>query len=379
MALGVVSNVVGVLPAFLLGGLASLVGDTMSLDSARLGLVTAAFFGCSAASSLLGGPLCERVGSVRSMRIGATLSMVAMLGVGTLVKDWRTLLAALCLAGIANGLANPATNLAYASALDTARLGTAFGAKQAAVPMASVVAGFAVPSLGLLLGWQPTFALTALGGICVWALSTRQPHLYRSARAARRDTTGMAALVVLTLGGAVTAAAANATAVFLVSSLTRSGLRLDRAGLLLALGSALAVVARLASGLLADTILRHHVLAAVVIMMLLGAVGWLLLSSATRDMRMWIGTAATFTFGWGWTGLYTLTAVRHHPNTAGSATGITQAGIFTGGMSGPLLFGALTEQHSFDVAWTAAALLAMLGAVLVMSSHLMHRRSTPHH
>lgn len=368
VAIGIVSNTVGVLPAFLLGGLARLVEEDLRLGSAGLGVVTAAFFGTSAVFSVLGGRLSERFGAVRSIRLGALLSALSLVALGTLSHDWVAVLLALCLAGAGNGIASPATNLAFADGLPS-RLGLAFGAKQAAVPLAALVAGLTVPSLGLAIGWRATFTVAATSALAVWALSVRLPVRHRDRTSARRRESGMASLALLTVGGAVTAAGANATTVFLVVAVTSAGVTVDRAGLLLAVGSALAVAARMTAGLLADGLLRRLVLPAVVVMMVLGAVGWLLLSTGGAGLLLVLGTVAAFTFGWGWTGLYTFAVVHRHPGAAGSATGITQAGIFFGGMAGPLIFGAIAQHHSFGLAWTTAAVLALAGAALVAASH----------
>jgi sugar phosphate permease len=53
--------------------------------------------------------------------------------------------------------------------------------------------------------------------------------------------------------------------------------------------------------------------------------------------------------------------VRANPKAAGSATGITQTGVYLGALSGPLVFGVVVDQAGYSTAWlviTGAALAA---------------------
>ena len=71
------------------------------------------------------------------------------------------------------------------------------------------------------------------------------------------------------------------------------------------------------------------------------------------------GCAASWTLGciaMGWAG---------RPDAPAAATGVTQAGLYVGGMLGPLAFGAIAERVGFSAAWTAAA--ASLGVAAVMT------------
>ena len=53
------------------------------------------------------------------------------------------------------------------------------------------------------------------------------------------------------------------------------------------------------------------------------------------------GTLLAFTLGWGWPGLFNLAVVDSNRETPGSASGISQTGIYVGAGGGPAAFGAL--------------------------------------
>ena len=74
-------------------------------------------------------------------------------------------------AGFANGMVHPAGNLAIVRGVSAARRGAAFGIKQAAAPLATLLAGLAIPVFALTSVWMLAAmvvavrqALAVLGG-----------------------------------------------------------------------------------------------------------------------------------------------------------------------------------------------------------------------
>ena len=94
---------------------------------------------------------------------------MSLVGVG-LSRTGIHLALAVLLGGIANTLTQPASNLALARALPARRLGLAFALKQSSIPIASMIGGLAVPTMGLLLGWRVTIAMCAVLAVrcCSW-------------------------------------------------------------------------------------------------------------------------------------------------------------------------------------------------------------------
>ncbi len=94
------------------------------------------------------------------------------------------LVAYLAMAGIANGISQPAVNLLLARGIPRARQGLAFGVKQGAVPAASSLGGIAVPILGLTVGWQWAFALAVALPVSLMVLA---PDVGAPAKARSRE------------------------------------------------------------------------------------------------------------------------------------------------------------------------------------------------
>jgi len=210
----------GVLPVLLTGALAVQVRADLDFDERGLGLTVAAFFGTAAVLSAAGGRVAERLGPSGATRCSALVSAAALALIAGAASSFPLLLLFLIVGGAGNALAQPATNLLLAQRIPRDRLGTAFGIKQSAIPMATLLGGLAVPTVALTVGWRWAFAGAALVAV---VLAWRDPGSLPGAavrRGARRTTEDapLAALVLLGLGAALGAAAAGTLGSFLVSS-----------------------------------------------------------------------------------------------------------------------------------------------------------------
>ncbi|HJQ30179.1 MAG TPA: MFS transporter, partial [Rubrobacter sp.] len=104
----------GVLPAFLTGGLAVQIRSELDFGSAALGLAVALFFVSASLASVVMGRVVEKLGSHRGMRLSAAGSAASLLSISLFAGSWEGLVACLVLGGLANAVAQPATNLSLA-------------------------------------------------------------------------------------------------------------------------------------------------------------------------------------------------------------------------------------------------------------------------
>lgn len=369
-----VCTVLVVLPTVLLGALAVLVRAELGFDEARLGIAVAVFFGVTALTSAPGGRLGDILGARRAMILGGTMSAGAMASIGLLASNWGHLVAFLALAGVGNGLAQPAANIALAQGVSLRRQGLAFGMKQAAVPIAIFLAGVAIPAVGLTVGWRWAFIGT---GVLLLLLVAVTHDMRAGPRAARPDerlrVTGTArrTLLLLAVATGCGAGASSALGTFLVESTVRAGQSLGTASVVLVVGSVCGIAARLLAGLVADRS-DGAPLGGIGAMLLLGAAGYLGLAFSDVTVVLWAGTILAFAAGWGWPGLMVLSVVRLHRGIPGAATGVTQSGAAAGGVAGPLIFGFVASQVSFQAAWLAAGTQALIAAGLMFLALRLH-------
>jgi MFS family permease len=377
MAVALGSTTLAVLPVFLLGALAVFVRRDLGFSLTVLGAAASAFYGTSALASIHGGRLAQRWGPERSLAVGAVGSALTLLGVAALATGWRSLVACLAVGGCANALSQPAANSLVARDQRPDRHGTSFGVLQTGIPLSTLLAGLAVPSVGTELGWRWAFVLGASGAVPIlWFALRRQGGGGRSRRPAGREVvTGlpMAPLYVLAAAAGLAAAPSNAMGAFYVESAVSNGHPVGSAGLWLMIGSLCGILGRVLWGWGADR-WQGDPLRTMAVLLLMGAAGFVLLGLSAGLPYLALGTVFAFGAGWAWKGLFNLAIVQRYPGWASAALGITQAGVFAGSVLGPLGFGLVLAHSSYAAAWTASAICLAVAPLLIAVHSRMVRR-----
>ncbi|MFG3697877.1 MFS transporter [Micromonospora sp. NPDC047620] len=365
-------TIASVLPVFLVGGLAVQLGDDLGFSPAGLGLAVSVYFGVGALASVPSGRLVDRYGPAVVARCAILLSAGAMLAVAALARSYAVLVGLLALSAAANALGQLASNAALARHVPARRQGLSFGVKQAAIPVSTLLAGAAVPTVALTAGWRWAFVVAAGAALAALpAVPAREPRPGRTATPARAGR-ATAALLVVGAAAMLAAAAANALGTFVVDSAVDRGLTPGLAGLTLTLGSAVCVTARVCAGWLADRRPAGHV-AVIAGMLVVGAAGLGLLAVA-GPAPLVLGVVLGFGLGWAWPGLMTFAVVRLHPQAPAAATSITQTGVYAGGCLGPLGLGAVAAHAGYPAMWlTAGAAMLAAAALMLTGSRLLAR------
>ncbi|WP_406106872.1 MFS transporter [Micromonospora globbae] len=364
-----------VLPVFLVGGLAVQLGDDLHFSPAGLGLAVSVYFGVGALASVPSGALAERYGPAVVARAGILLSAVCLLAIATLARSFPVLLGLLAVSGTANALGQLASNAALARHVPPHRQGLSFGVKQAAIPVSTLLAGAAVPTIALTAGWRWAFVAAAAAALtALLAVPAREAGAARRSGGTRAGR-GTGALVVVGVAATLAAGAANALGTFVVDSAAARGLAPGLAGLTLTLGSAVCVAARVGSGWLADRRSGGHV-AVIAGMLLVGAAGLGLLAVA-GPLPLVAGVVLGFGLGWAWPGLMNFAVVRLHPQAPAAATSITQTGVYAGGCLGPLGLGAVAARAGYPAMWGTAAVSMLLAAALMLTGSRLLTRPNP--
>ena len=364
----ITTTTVAVLPVFLTGGLAVQISAELGFDPAGLGLVVAAFFGVSALTSLPCGWLVERFGAGPTSRFAVLGAGLVMLAVATLAHSYAALMLILLAGAWCNVLGQLASNLTLSDSVPASRLGLSFGIKQAAIPVATLLAGAAVPTIALTVGWRWAYLIGA-GVALVALLITPRDAAGRQRSTSTPGERATAALSVIGLAAGLAAAAAGALGIFLVASAVERGIDPGIAGLTLTLGSVVGLVLRLLHGWLADQRSGGHI-AVVAGSLLLGA-GGLALLAVPGTWALVLGTLFGFGLGWAWPGLLQFAVVRLNPSAPAAASSIVQTGVYAGGFIGPVGFGFLAAHLSFPTAWLVGAATMLVAAGLMVLGRRM--------
>ena len=380
------ASTVVVMPTIMLGALAVLVRGELRFGETQLGLAAGLFAVSATAVSAPGGRLAERIGAARTMTVGALITGAALVAIAVLAGSWMTLAACLLVAGIGNGLTQPATNGVLSAAIAPHRQGLAFGFKQAAIPLAGVLSGLALPLIALRVGWRWAFAaggLLALGVVLVVpraraALRLRQAQT-PPAPADGEDSVPLRPLLIITFAACMGSAASNVIGAFFVESTVASGVPEANAGYWLIGAAGSGIVARMLWGWIADRRDGRH-LPFVAWLMVIGAVGLGILAlQPAGGPGLLVGAVLAYGAAWGWPGLFNYAIVRQSRAAPAAATGVTQSGVFAGLVVGPPTFGWLVETLSYRVAWSVFALLLLLAAALLLvgRAQLLRARGRP--
>lgn len=353
-------SILAVLPLFLVSAQAVQLQRELDFGTAGLGLAVSTCFAVSAVAATPLGHLVAHVGARAGLKLSAAMALASLVLLTFVADRWWHVALALALCGLANATAQVATNVVLAGDVPESRQGVAFGAKQAAIPVASLAAGLALPVVGLLAGWRVAFAGAAV--IVVLALLF-QPRVSgdgqeRPKRAGRPTPL----LLTLALVGLFAGAVANAIPSFAVDSAVANGFGESAAGLLLALGSAAAIVVRVGAGWVADR--RGSIgFSELLWLTAAGAVALVGLALAGENQALYVlATLAVFATGWGWPGLIHYATVRSHRETSAAASGFVLSWIYVGNVVGPAIVGFVAEHRSYADAWAYGAVVLALAA-----------------
>ena len=369
------TTIVAMLPSFLTAALVVQIGKDTGLTLTGLGVIISLFFGMAALVSPRAGRLSERVGWANGLRISTLLSASALGAIALLGSSVAIIGISLAVAGVGSSLAQTASNLTIARCVIQRRHGWILGVKHACVPAAMFLAGLAVPTLALTVGWRWAFAVAAGLALATTASIPRWegPHTLTPPPTAQgktggKPTTPRYLLVVLAVAVGLGIGALDPLGSFFVSYSVSIGVEEQVAGILLSIGGLCGIAARLVAGRLIDRMAQAD-FTVIASMMVAGALGLVIVNLGGYPGLL-IGGLIGFTAGWGWSGIFTFAVVKDNPDAPAAAWGVAQTGKFLGAAIGPLLFGVIADRVSFDAAFwmSTAALLIAAGLILYVRS-----------
>lgn len=361
-----------VLPVFLIGASSDAIRAELAISETAIGAAVTVLFTAVGLAAAPVGRLTERIGAATALRGGLLLCGLATASIGAFAHAWWQLALPMAVVGVGIGLIDTGGARAFADRVTPERQGTAFGLKEASIPGASLLAGLALPTLAVWLGWRASFiaapVLAALVAVLVPGRAA-DPATPSSSRAVPPAPPAQVSrsLVRFAVGVGLGAGAATAGATFLVPASTARGLSTAAAGALLVVASLASIAGRIGFGRWAD---RAHAvpIMAVAVMCGVGGLGAALLAAPAPIGLVVLGAVLLLGAGWAWTGLAFLAAVRARPEAPAVAAGSVLTGLGVGGALGPLAFGALASNLSYATAWSVTAAALLVASALAASA-----------
>ncbi|MBA5604233.1 MFS transporter [Duganella sp. FT3S] len=331
-----------------------------------LGLATMSTFGLAALMSPGAGPLVERLGARRGLRILffsvalAYLLMILLPGFGGVVT-------AVAICGLAQALSNPVTNLLIAQRVAPEQKALVVGLKQAGVQLGALFAGLALPGLATQFGWRTALGLIvplafALG--CMAPLVAPAPPATGAKRAAwRRPNLPLRRLMGVQ---AAVGIALSAFVTFLPMFATRQGMGAAQAGLMVAMFGAMGILSRIVLTPLGARFKdESHLLLALLILAAL-AIVVTMTADAASHWKLWLGA-----IGMGLTAVATnaiaMGMLLRDPGFGPTATSSAwlSAAFFGGFAFGPPLYGVIADSaYGFSGAWSFAIAVLLAGCLM---------------
>ena len=364
LAVSTSSIALGALPVFLLGALAVFIRDELGFSETRLGLIASAYYVASAVSSVPGGRFCEAAGGRRAVAASAALGGAALLSISLFARNYGVLLALMVAAGVANGVALPASNLVMTQRIPIRLQGAAFGVKQSSGPISTLLAGASVPLLGLTVGWRWAFLLAAGATLPLIMWGRGGQRRSRGGPTGARASVPVGPLVVLAAAAATAVVGGASVAAFYVESAVAAGVTPGTAGTILAISSVTGIGARILWGAMGDRSPALHV-PVLTVLMAIGAGSFALMGQVHTAGPLLAVTVLAFGTGWGWPALFNFAIVSRNPGAPALATGIAGTGLYAGGIVGPPLFGAVVEASGYPAAWLCVAASAACSSLLM--------------
>lgn len=388
IAIAAALTVVCSLPLYLTGALAPQINRDLPLSASDLGTVLAVYWIAGAAGSFVSARWAGLLTDRAAMTVSLAIVMLGLLSAGLFATETWHLLVIIGLTGIANGTGHSPANSQLQRRLPDSVQGLGFGIKQAAIPVASVVAGLSVPLFGATIGWRAALVIGA--GLCVPILVAVLRGVDGEARnessvggagerermpqVVRRKAVRLSLVTLLAAGSF----AASATLVTTVADMRDWSV--ETAALALAGASLVGAILRVFASAVPGFSLRQA-WGLLVALIGLGALGMLIMSIPV-PAAFYIGMFLVQGPGWAWPGIMHFVGARISQGHVGAVTGIVQGMVSISSALIPLLTGVLLVSFGVTAAWmslfailTAAALW---GVVVLRTPRFFTTSTHPH-
>lgn len=364
-AVATASMAVGILPMNAVSILAPYLVADLGLPRVAVGGMVTASFAVAAVVSLVAGRLVDELGARRGLMLLASV-VAAVLLAASAAPDYRLLVAAVAVAGLAQALANPTTNVLLAGSVPPSRRGVAVGIKQSGVQLAALASGVALPALAAVAGWRAGFRVAAVAAALLLVAVARLIPERPGGRGGgawwrwERPQPWLAGLMGYSLLLGIGLAAVNSYLPLYATQ--RLGLSAWLGGLVLATFGLAGLVGRVGWSRWADRL--PEVTALLAGLAAAAAVGAVLLwlAGAVWGGLVWLAAVAVGATATAANAISMLLVVRRGGAT-GHASGLVSLGFFTGFVIGPTGFGLLADHGGYGWGWIAAGCAFVAAAV----------------
>lgn len=157
--------------------LGPLLSRDLGFEPVAIGYLIMSSFGLAAILSLRAGAIVDYIG-VRASSIVLFCAVAAAFALIAITQAFFSLIMATAICGIAQALANPATNLLIAHQIRPEQRAWIVGLKQSGVQLAALFAGLVLPAIAFQYGWRIAFGVivpvAVLFSLAAWLVTPAQ-------------------------------------------------------------------------------------------------------------------------------------------------------------------------------------------------------------
>ncbi|TBU96788.1 CynX/NimT family MFS transporter [Stutzerimonas kirkiae] len=349
----------------------------LGISHQQLGWLTTSTFGLAAILSPWAGTLVQRMGT-RAGLVGLFLLVGLSFSLMALLPGFGGLVTALLFCGIAQSLANPATNQAIAQGVPAPRKAAIVGLKQSGVQASALLAGVLLPPLvvawgwrGALATWVPIALLMALLAVR-WVPARATQAQYRSLRVSAPNA-WLALLMAIQLCAGL---ALSSFMTFLGVHADQLGVSAQTIGAMVGCFGVMGMLSRVLLTPIGARLKDESVLLGMLFVLASVALAIMRQADAQQHWPLWLGVIGMGSSVVASNAIAMSMLLRDERfGTAATSAGMLSVGFFAGFALGPPAFGwLLGHSDGFAAAWPSLIGILITGGVLCLLLFRMRQR-----
>jgi len=375
---------IAISPLYFYGALSVQITQGLGYRPSLHGLGATSFYLVAAVFAVSLGRTTDRLDPVITLRLAINMTIISNLGI-TLSNSLVVICASLAIGGLGNALATPGIAQLVQDRIELRKQGLAYGFKQSATGLSTLIGGAAIPFVALDNQWRYVFGLGVLfslgillklRGMSSSKLSDLRKLHKKELKVSRTKAkhSYSSEVKLISTSFAIGAAVGAGLITYLPLSIAEVGLNSTESSFVLILASSSSLITRFVVLLYMDRT-KIDSIRICIGMMFLGSIGLFGLSTMSKGV-ITISSLISYAFGWGWIGLITYKMLRISDGNLGSNVGLMQAAAAVGSISGPIALGATYELSGFALMWQISALGLVLSLLFLIASQFKQNNST---
>jgi MFS family permease len=342
-----------------------------------LGYLVMSSFGLAAVLSLWAGAFVDRLGSrYATMLLFSAVALAFTLM--TTAEHFYGLAAAAAICGIAQALANPATNLLIAEQVAPKKKAGVVGLKQAGVQLAALFAGLALPGVAVAYGWRSAFGMIVPVAL-LFAVSTPLVAPKKHSRTGKGFAFSLPNALLLRLMGIqfCVGISLSAFVTFLPSFAAQQGMPLPLAGSLIAVFGMMGIISRIVLTPMGAKLKDESRLLLALIVLAAMAMAVTMQAEPNSHWRLWVGAVGVGLTAVGTNAIAMSMLLRDAAfGAVTAASGFVSVAFFGGFALGPPLFGNLAHYSGDPLpAWITLLGVLVCGCIMALALASARRRA----